>query len=229
MQTTCILFLPAILSDIQIDLQPSAEFKIFTFIYPPADPVDARASSARTPYRRFQLRSGHECLSLISPCRVVLWRLRSCDHLSMLCCPVKTEVLRRADPLSKESYRMSRMKYRGTKATVAWTFTKTVVTCNGWNHQLTSVNFSLQMQGLLLFSISLKPDFRCHSKSRGCLSSNAGNFLTQTCARVFQRFLTATVVTLLHITSVSVCKENRKSENNWSDPELDTDSGNSMR
>jgi hypothetical protein len=30
-----------------------------------------------------------------------------CPHVSVLCCPVLVEGLRRADPLAKESYHMS--------------------------------------------------------------------------------------------------------------------------
>jgi hypothetical protein len=35
------------------------------------------------------------------------WGLDVCPRVSVLCCPVSVEVLRRADPPAKESYQMS--------------------------------------------------------------------------------------------------------------------------
>jgi hypothetical protein len=35
------------------------------------------------------------------------WGMDVCARVSVLCCPVSVEALRRADPLAKESYQMS--------------------------------------------------------------------------------------------------------------------------
>jgi hypothetical protein len=35
------------------------------------------------------------------------WGMDVCPHVSVLCCPVSLEALRRADPPAKESYQMS--------------------------------------------------------------------------------------------------------------------------